>query len=461
MLVVNDTHLYYEEAGVGPAVVLIHGFTLDTRMWDDQFLPLAQGFRVIRYDLRGFGCSVIPTDAPYSHVENLRALLDELGIRQAHLVGLSKGGGVALDFALTYPQRALSLALIDTVLGGHVWSAEGSARDVDPSPQGFPLALASQAGGGECWLRLERLVTLPLDVLFLDTYERLAPLDNWLRETFLLTLPAHVLVIIASRNPPAEPWRTDPDWPGLHRLHAQSTPRRKLPAAEDPGRTTAAAGSRPGHCLQPTPGPGLSSRLAGAGRDKGRSDQPGTRSGRDPPDGGTFPARRAHRPSLPCPGSLRPDPGDHAKHCWPMCWARKSRPASSPGCTVCPSLKSPKGIFPHDLVRDVIESDLHRRNPRAWRGLYRKVQQHLNRRFWNSSGLTRQQDFSDLIFLQRHHPDMKPCYDWRTLGFAANLLLETVTSEDEQDDLAVRAIWAYVRRYEPLRPGERIQIARF
>ena len=129
MLAVNDTHLYYEEAGVGPAVVLIHGFTLDTRMWDDQFLPLAQGFRVIRYDLRGFGRSALPTDAPYSHGEDLRALLDALGLQQAHLVGLSKGGGVALNFALTYPQRALSLALIDTVLGGHAWSAEGSARD--------------------------------------------------------------------------------------------------------------------------------------------------------------------------------------------------------------------------------------------------------------------------------------------------------------------------------------------
>lgn len=98
-------------------------------MWDDQFLPLAQGFRVIRYDLRGFGRSALPTDAPYSHGEDLRALLDALGLQQAHLVGLSKGGGVALDFALTYPQRALSLVLIDTVLGGHAWSAEGSARD--------------------------------------------------------------------------------------------------------------------------------------------------------------------------------------------------------------------------------------------------------------------------------------------------------------------------------------------
>lgn len=126
---VNGTRLYYEEAGAGRVVVLIHGFTLDTRMWDDQFQSLAQNFRVIRYDLRGFGQSAVPTDEPYSHVDDLRALLDYLDIQQASLVGLSKGGGVALDFALTYPHRTQSLALIDTILGGFAWSAAGSARD--------------------------------------------------------------------------------------------------------------------------------------------------------------------------------------------------------------------------------------------------------------------------------------------------------------------------------------------
>jgi pimeloyl-ACP methyl ester carboxylesterase len=144
---VTDTHLYCEEAGAGPAVVLIHGFTLDTRMWDDQFLPLAQRFRAIRYDLRGFGRSTLPTDTPYSHVEDLRALLDQLGIEQASLVGLSKGGAVALDFALTYPQRTRALALIDTVVGGFAWSAAGSARDAlvweEARRGGIPAAKAS------------------------------------------------------------------------------------------------------------------------------------------------------------------------------------------------------------------------------------------------------------------------------------------------------------------------------
>ena len=126
---VNNTQLYFEEAGAGPAVVLIHGFTLDTRMWDDQFLPLAAHHRVVRYDLRGFGQSAVPAGERYSHVADLRALLDYLHIEQATLVGLSKGGGVALDFALAHPQRVLGVALIDTILGGVAWSAASTARN--------------------------------------------------------------------------------------------------------------------------------------------------------------------------------------------------------------------------------------------------------------------------------------------------------------------------------------------
>jgi pimeloyl-ACP methyl ester carboxylesterase len=146
---VNGTRLYCESAGSGQAVVFIHGFTLDTRMWDDQFLPLAQRFRVVRYDLRGFGKSAVPTGKVYSHVDDLKALLDRLEIPHACLVGLSKGGAVALDFALTYPQYVQALVLIDTVLGGFQWSPEGSARD------GLVWQRAREAGipaAKESWL---------------------------------------------------------------------------------------------------------------------------------------------------------------------------------------------------------------------------------------------------------------------------------------------------------------------
>jgi 3-oxoadipate enol-lactonase len=127
-LEVNGARLYCEIAGSGPAVVLIHGGFVDTRQWDDQFLPLAQQFQVIRYDLRGAGQSDTPTGEPYSHVDDLAALLDRLEIGQASLVGLSLGGGVALDCALTYPERIRALVLIGTALGGFSSSVEESAR---------------------------------------------------------------------------------------------------------------------------------------------------------------------------------------------------------------------------------------------------------------------------------------------------------------------------------------------
>jgi pimeloyl-ACP methyl ester carboxylesterase len=101
---VDDTRLFYEVKGSGDPVVLIHGGQLDSRMWDDQFEPYAREFRVLRYDVRGFGGSPA-TNAPYSNADDLAALMDYLGMPKAHVVGLSLGGMVATDFAVTHPNR--------------------------------------------------------------------------------------------------------------------------------------------------------------------------------------------------------------------------------------------------------------------------------------------------------------------------------------------------------------------
>lgn len=102
---VKGTRLFYEVAGSGEPLVLIHGGQLDSRMWDDQFETFARSFRVLRYDIRGFGGSPIP-EAPYSNAEDLAALMDYLGMAQAHLVGLSLGGMVASDFAVARPSAS-------------------------------------------------------------------------------------------------------------------------------------------------------------------------------------------------------------------------------------------------------------------------------------------------------------------------------------------------------------------
>lgn len=129
---VAGARLYYERTGDGEPLVFIHGFTLDTRMWEPQFDAFAATHAVVRYDLRGFGRSALPGSEPYTHQDDLRMLLDGLGIRRATLVGLSKGGGVALNFALTWPERVQALVLVDSVLGGYPWSAAQRALDEVP-----------------------------------------------------------------------------------------------------------------------------------------------------------------------------------------------------------------------------------------------------------------------------------------------------------------------------------------
>lgn len=125
---VPDGQIYYESAGAGPPVVLLHGFSLDTRMWDAQMAVLTQTYTVIRYDRRGFGRSSLPV-APYSHVADLHMLLEHLQISRTALVGLSRGASVALEFTLTHATQVEKLVLVDSVLGGYHWSDEYRALD--------------------------------------------------------------------------------------------------------------------------------------------------------------------------------------------------------------------------------------------------------------------------------------------------------------------------------------------
>lgn len=121
---INGTNLYYEVTGAGPALVLIHGYTLDTRMWADQVEAFSQTYQVICYDLRGFGHSAIPTQTLYRHSDDLKALLDFLKIGHAHILGLSLGGAVAVDFALAFPDTVDALVLVDvSAVDGYPWPA--------------------------------------------------------------------------------------------------------------------------------------------------------------------------------------------------------------------------------------------------------------------------------------------------------------------------------------------------
>lgn len=110
-LPVAGGELYYEVAGSGEPVVLIHGGFGDRRMWDDQFDVLARDYRVLRYDHRGFGRSPAP-DTAYSPVRDLVQLLDRAELDRVHLVGNSLGGALAITFAILHPERVRSLTVV-------------------------------------------------------------------------------------------------------------------------------------------------------------------------------------------------------------------------------------------------------------------------------------------------------------------------------------------------------------
>jgi pimeloyl-ACP methyl ester carboxylesterase len=118
----NGTTIAYDTAGDGAPVVLMHAGVGDRRLWDGQMDAFSARHRVVRLDMRGFGESAIP-GMPFSYVDDLRALLDHLGIERAAVVGNSFGGRVSLDFALEHPERLTALVLVDSALSG--W--EGSA----------------------------------------------------------------------------------------------------------------------------------------------------------------------------------------------------------------------------------------------------------------------------------------------------------------------------------------------
>ena len=114
----NGARIYYEAEGAGDAVVLIHAGVANLRMWDEQVAALRDSYRVIRYDTRGYGLT--ETDAvEFSNRADIAALLDHLGEESAHVVGLSRGGMIALDFAIEFPQRVRSLVVAAGGIGGY------------------------------------------------------------------------------------------------------------------------------------------------------------------------------------------------------------------------------------------------------------------------------------------------------------------------------------------------------
>ncbi len=115
----NDIRLNHLEEGSGPAVLLIHGHTGDLRIWDELTGPMnTAGLRTARYDLRGHGRSSRPERGYHwsHHAVDAVAVMDQLGIDRCGVVGYSIGGGIAIELALTAPERVTGLTLLSPVL---------------------------------------------------------------------------------------------------------------------------------------------------------------------------------------------------------------------------------------------------------------------------------------------------------------------------------------------------------
>jgi pimeloyl-ACP methyl ester carboxylesterase len=130
------------EQGDGLPVVFLHAGVCDKRMWLEQMAAVADaGWHAIAYDRRGFGETESP-DEPFSHLDDLEALLDALDIHAAIFVGCSAGGGLAVDFALEHPGRVIGLVLIGTAISGAPW-------ETSPAEMGIEMAEEDAAERGD------------------------------------------------------------------------------------------------------------------------------------------------------------------------------------------------------------------------------------------------------------------------------------------------------------------------
>ncbi len=99
------------------AVILIHEAIADRRMWNREFSNLAKLYRVVRYDMRGFGNST-PANSEFSSIDDLKAVIDHLKLKHPIIVGASMGGRIAIDFAIAHPNVVLGLLLISPGFSG-------------------------------------------------------------------------------------------------------------------------------------------------------------------------------------------------------------------------------------------------------------------------------------------------------------------------------------------------------
>jgi hypothetical protein len=425
----------------------------------------------------------------------------ELPFYVLHVVGPGGVGKTTLlgEFALLCEARDVPALRLD-------------ARAVDPTPE----ALA-----GVVQRRMPGLLDSPaadsprLQVLMIDTYELLAPLDGWLRDSFLPQLPANTLVVLAGREPPALPWRADSGWRHLLRV----LPLRNL--SRDEGQSYLAARAVPeeqrGAVLAFTHGHPLALSLVAdvfSMRPHARFD----------PEAAPDIIRTlleqfvqkvpgpAHRAALElcalvrlCTEGLLSELLGFADAHELFAWLR--------GLSFIES--SAQGLFPHDLVREALDADLRWRNPDWYAELHRRARAYYAARLHQGASAQQHRTLADYIFLHRNNPVVRPFFAWQesgsmlpepardadwpairamvarhegeesariaerwrelqpeallvvrdasggVAGLLMRLALEQASEAERAADPAAAAAWQYLARHAPLRPGESAPHFRF
>jgi pimeloyl-ACP methyl ester carboxylesterase len=213
---VNGALIYYETAGEGQPLVMIHAGVADHRQWNNEFARFAKSYRVLRYDLRGYGESE-PVEGDFSHLADLVALLEYLQLSQPLiLIGCSMGGGMALEFALEHPERVTALILLGS-------GPEGLVLDVPVPPILAEAEQAYKAGD------LDRTAELETRAWFDGvgrTLDRVDPAMRQLAYEMNRTALAHDAKGLGKRLP-------DTQTPAAGRLDALTVPVLALVGAND------------------------------------------------------------------------------------------------------------------------------------------------------------------------------------------------------------------------------------
>ncbi|MEZ4768962.1 MAG: ATP-binding protein [Caldilineales bacterium] len=325
------------------------------------------------------------------------------------------------------------------------------ARNMEPTPGAFLASLGAALGIDLSQSPAEALAARPgRAALLIDTYELLAPLDGWLRETFLPQLPERVLTVLASRHPPSPGWRADPGWQPFLRLLAlnnltpnegrdyleqRNVPAADLPAVLDFTHSYPLALSlvadlydqRPGFHFEPLEAADVVKLLL----EQFLQRAPGP----------------AHRAALEACALVRVTTEGLLAELLTLTdahdlfeWLR--------GLTFIET--RPGGLFPHDIAREALVTDLRWRNPGWYAELHRRARVHYTRRLQESQGPEQQLALFDFVYLHRDNPAVRPFFEWQASGRAipdrmhgedVDLLVQMVERHEGSDSARLARFW--------------------